>query len=195
MVEAAWYDVTGEELDATSKLQASQALEMNHYDRLEVSDEAEIAEGRAQKRRGPSNTDGVYYEENTEYKPMWVDQQYKTDGVDKERAAGTPPRNKRRMLINRGHMTDMYTELHDETKTDTYIESACEAHDEKGDQAKRDEQEGRKCGTRLAAHNWQRRTREVMKEDILPHGEGHALHIGELHLQVAGVERTDREHI
>ena len=42
MVETAWDDITGEELDAANKLEASQDLDMNYYDRLEVFDEAEI---------------------------------------------------------------------------------------------------------------------------------------------------------
>ena len=55
MVEAAWDDITGEELDAT-KVKAARALDMHHYDQLEVFDKVEIAECWAKTGRSPIST-------------------------------------------------------------------------------------------------------------------------------------------
>ena len=83
----------------TNELKAAQALEMNPYDRLEVFDKADIAESRAKEGRGPTHTDGVDHGENTKFRPRRLDRQYKTDSVDQEWVAGTPPQDHMRLLI------------------------------------------------------------------------------------------------
>ena len=78
MGEAAWDDITGEEVD-TTKLKTVRALEMHHYDQLEVFDKVEIAECAAETGRATTTTRWIDHDKGTRYGPRWAVRQFETD--------------------------------------------------------------------------------------------------------------------
>ena len=81
MVEAAWDDITGEEIDAT-RLNAARALEMQCSGQLDVFDKVEIAEWWEKTGRAPISTRWVDHDRGTKYISRWAARQFKSDGVD-----------------------------------------------------------------------------------------------------------------